>query len=377
MNYRNVYLFNRLRRKEEEILGDLLRDLQQERERSKSLETQLQESTRKVEELNKEQESLIDIFTEERQRRDMEEENLRKKLKDASNTIQDLLGKGQILEKTKSANTQQVSADNGGNSEWVTESVGILEGDSMTISKGLAIIDEAIVKTQSFENTRVNKASRAEPATFQMDAGNVTAGNANVHDFYSESAVKSGRIQVGGKNVPVSYVVQSSQKISHFLHMHEPPVMSWDVEILCEEPDVLTVCKPASVPVHPCGQYRKNTVVGILQAEYGLAPLFPVHRLDCLVSGLLILARSASRADLFRQQLYFMFYDYIAMNCTMKEERKIIDLECITAIESGAVQKRYIARVIRVFPDKQQVVNANVNYNAREGRSTVELLHRA
>ncbi|XP_009764245.1 RNA pseudouridine synthase 7 isoform X3 [Nicotiana tabacum] len=162
-------------------------------------------------------------------------------------------------------------------------------------------------------------------------------------DYY-ESAVKSGRIQVDGQKVHLSYVVQSSQKISHFLHRHEPPVMSWDVEILCEEPDVLTVCKPASVPVHPCGQYRKNTVVGILQAEYGLAPLFPVHRLDRLVSGLLILARSASRADLFRQQ-----------------------------IESGAVQKQYIARVIGVFPDKQQVVNANVNYNAREGRSTVEV----
>lgn len=37
------------------------------------------------------------------------------------------------------------------------------------------------------------------------------------------------------------------------------------------------------------------------------------------------------------------------------------------------VQKQYIARVIGVFPDKQQVVNANVNYNAREGRSTVEV----
>lgn len=41
MNYQHVYLFNRLRRKEEEILGDLLRDLQHERERSKSLEAQV------------------------------------------------------------------------------------------------------------------------------------------------------------------------------------------------------------------------------------------------------------------------------------------------------------------------------------------------
>lgn len=42
---------------------------------------QLQEATRRIEEMNKEQESLIDIFSEERERRDIEEENLRKKLR--------------------------------------------------------------------------------------------------------------------------------------------------------------------------------------------------------------------------------------------------------------------------------------------------------
>ncbi|GAA0144182.1 RNA processing factor [Lithospermum erythrorhizon] len=161
---------------------------------------------------------------------------------------------------------------------------------------------------------------------------------------YYVSAVKDGRIQVDGQKVPISHVVRSSQKISHFLHRHEPPVMAWDVEILHEEKDVVTVCKPASIPVHPCGQYRKNTIVGILEAEHGLAPLFPVHRLDRLVSGLLILARNASRADLFRQE-----------------------------IESGKVQKQYIARVIGVFPENELVMNANVHYNAREGRSTVEV----
>ncbi|KAK6127760.1 hypothetical protein DH2020_038469 [Rehmannia glutinosa] len=162
-------------------------------------------------------------------------------------------------------------------------------------------------------------------------------------DYYV-SAVKAGRIQVDGQIVPISYVVRSSQKISHFLHRHEPPVMARDIHILHSEPDILTVCKPASVPVHPCGQYRKNTIVGILQAEYDLAPLFPIHRLDRLVSGLLIVARSASKADIFRQQ-----------------------------IESGEVKKQYIARVIGVFPENEQVVNANINYNAREGKSTAEV----
>ncbi|XP_055961187.1 RNA pseudouridine synthase 7 isoform X2 [Mercurialis annua] len=143
------------------------------------------------------------------------------------------------------------------------------------------------------------------------------------YDYYV-SAVKCGRIQVDGEMVPVSHVVKSSQKISHFVHRHEPPAMAWDVPILYKDSDVVTVCKPAGVPVHPCGQYRKNTVVGILQAENDIAPLFPVHRLDRLVSGLLILARNASKADLFRQE-----------------------------IEAGVIQKQYVARVIGVFPEDE------------------------
>lgn len=41
---------------------------------------QLKAAELKIEELNKEQESLIDIFSEERDRRETEEKNLRKKL---------------------------------------------------------------------------------------------------------------------------------------------------------------------------------------------------------------------------------------------------------------------------------------------------------
>jgi len=161
---------------------------------------------------------------------------------------------------------------------------------------------------------------------------------------YYVRAVKCGRLQVDGQMVHKDYVVKSSQKISHFLHRHEPPVLAGDISILQNEVDVVTICKPPSVPVHPCGQYRKNTVVGILQAEHGLTPLFPVHRLDRLVSGLLIFAKNAERAERFRQQ-----------------------------IEAGLLKKEYVAKVVGVFPDGEQTVDANVNFNAREGRSTVEI----
>ncbi|XP_047957119.1 protein MICRORCHIDIA 7-like isoform X1 [Salvia hispanica] len=77
----NLRLKERLKRKEEEVLGDLLNDLNKEKERSQSLEAQLQEAGQKHEELAKEQESLIEIFSEERERRDIEEENLRRSMK--------------------------------------------------------------------------------------------------------------------------------------------------------------------------------------------------------------------------------------------------------------------------------------------------------
>lgn len=95
----NRVLRERLSKKEEEILGDLLNDFQQERDRCKSLETQLQEANHKIESMNSEQESLIDIFAEERQRRDLEEENLRNKLKEAAITIQELSDKIKSLTK--------------------------------------------------------------------------------------------------------------------------------------------------------------------------------------------------------------------------------------------------------------------------------------
>lgn len=49
-------------------------------------------------------------------------------------------------------------------------------------------------------------------------------------------------------------------------------------------------------PVHPTGQYRKNTVVGILAAERpDLGRLLPVHRLDKNVSGLLLMVREGPK----------------------------------------------------------------------------------
>ena len=85
---------------------------------------------------------------------------------------------------------------------------------------------------------------------------------------------------------------------------------------------MVAVNKPHGMPVHVAGQYRKNTVLGILTAEHPeLAPLYPIHRLDKPVSGLLLFARTPRAA---------------ATLCK--------------SIESREVETVYVARVLGRFP---------------------------
>ena len=76
------------------------------------------------------------------------------------------------------------------------------------------------------------------------------------------------------------------------VHRHEPPVVGRPLEILEDNGEVLVVDKPASMPVHPCGRFRHNTVIFILGKERGISGLHTVHRLDRLTSGVLLFART-------------------------------------------------------------------------------------
>jgi tRNA pseudouridine32 synthase len=99
-------------------------------------------------------------------------------------------------------------------------------------------------------------------------------------------------------------ILQSGNRVRHFLHRHEPPVLAGDIEVLDVSDDVVSVSKPATIPVHPTGQYRKNTVLALLAATRSdLGRLYPIHRLDKNVSGLLILARSSQSANAMRLKM--------------------------------------------------------------------------
>ncbi|KAF5175678.1 Microrchidia-like protein [Thalictrum thalictroides] len=82
-------------------------NMQFEKDRYKTLEATLKEKEKKIEELDKETETLIDIFSEERNRRDNEEQKLRTKLKEASTVIQELVNKLKMLENMNSSCCKQ------------------------------------------------------------------------------------------------------------------------------------------------------------------------------------------------------------------------------------------------------------------------------
>ncbi len=89
------------------------------------------------------------------------------------------------------------------------------------------------------------------------------------------------------------------------------PPWSHPLAILHEDDDVLVVAKPAGMHVHPLGDRRERTLINALVFHAGVRPGHPwgnwrphvVQRLDRVVAGLLLVARSAeAKAALVREQ---------------------------------------------------------------------------
>ncbi|ETI49603.1 hypothetical protein F441_06605 [Phytophthora nicotianae CJ01A1] len=119
---------------------------------------------------------------------------------------------------------------------------------------------------------------------------------ANSPEYY-KFAIASGRISVNLKIVPADTIIKNGDLIIHTAHRHEPPVSGEDVSVVYEDDDLIVVSKPPSMPTHPCGAYRHNSLHTILQATRpDLPQLNIVHRLDRLTSGVVLLAKNAAKA---------------------------------------------------------------------------------
>lgn len=96
---------------------------------------------------------------------------------------------------------------------------------------------------------------------------------------------------------------QNNDFLRNTVHRHEPPVTAQPIRILAEDEEVVVVDKPSSLPVHPCGRFRHNTVIFILGKEHGLRELHTLHRLDRMTSGVLMFAKTAAVSKRIDEQV--------------------------------------------------------------------------
>jgi len=143
-----------------------------------------------------------------------------------------------------------------------------------------------------------------------------------------ERCIKSGTLTVNYEKVDVDYRLKHNDLLANIVHRHETPVKSHLIEVVYQDDDMVVVDKPCSVPVHPCGRYRHNTVAFILAKEHNLRNLRTIHRLDRLTSGLLMFGRTQERARIMEQQ-----------------------------IRTRQVSKQYVCRVEGEFPSDYIVCN--------------------
>jgi predicted sulfurtransferase/23S rRNA-/tRNA-specific pseudouridylate synthase len=129
-------------------------------------------------------------------------------------------------------------------------------------------------------------------------------------------------------------LLRSGDLISRIVHWHEPPVIVptrlafqkillpyavVDEYNLTGDACVFVCDKPSSVPVHPAGPYLCNTLTIMIEAQEQFPPssLVPLHRIDRVTSGLVLLCSDSDVARIFHR--------------------------CLS--EAGEVRKIYIAKV--------------------------------
>lgn len=102
-------------------------------------------------------------------------------------------------------------------------------------------------------------------------------------------------VRVNGAVVPVAHEVQKKDRVDYTIWHAEPPVDD-RYEVLYEDDHYLGVAKSGNIPVHACGIYIVNTLIGRLRADHG-PKINLAHRLDRETSGVVMLAkhRAANR----------------------------------------------------------------------------------
>ncbi|XP_041121724.1 RNA pseudouridylate synthase domain-containing protein 2-like [Polyodon spathula] len=189
---------------------------------------------------------------------------------------------------------------------------------------------------------------------------------------YYRQAAAAGRIRLNEEPVrDLGIVLKNNDFLRNTVHRHEPPVSARPLEVLSQEAGLVVVDKPASLPVHPCGRFRHNSVLFLLGKERGLGGLHTVHRLDRLTSGVLLLARTLEASQRLDQLVRDreLEKEYVCRVRGQFPEGEVVCEEPILVVS-------YKVGVCRVDPRGKpcRTVFRRLHWDSRNGSSVVSCL---
>ena len=143
----------------------------------------------------------------------------------------------------------------------------------------------------------------------------------------NQNTIKYRNLKVNGQLAcNVNVILKSNFTIESTHHFHEKPVLDQEIEIIHNDENLIVCNKPNSMPIHPCGCFKHNSLQYILARKFK-KHFKIIHRLDALTSGIVMLGKNVATVQKFGQLL-----------------------------KSHNVKKTYLARVVGDFPDDEQIV---------------------
>lgn len=139
-------------------------------------------------------------------------------------------------------------------------------------------------------------------------------------------------IVVNGKSIGVDYKIKEHDVIEHTITRIETPIYNLPITKIGENDNFIAFLKPSSIPVHATGGYFYNSMVKLIDKRY-----YPIHRLDKVTSGIIVMAKSNEDAKMFTKML-----------------------------QDKTVKKAYLARVLGEFPEGVIKVNQPIKEAKRD-----------
>lgn len=139
----------------------------------------------------------------------------------------------------------------------------------------------------------------------------------------------------GGMALTPDRIVHAGDRLEHHFPQTVEPDVNGSVEVLFDDEWLVVVNKPAPLPMHPCGRFNRNSLVYILDQVYSPQRLRPAHRLDANTSGVVILCRTRSAAQMIQPQF-----------------------------GTAKVRKKYVARILGHPAAEEFVCDAGISHEA-------------